>query len=52
MSADWVVVGKLLGAYGIKGWMKLYSHTQPMENIAEYSPLWINRGGELAAHKR
>jgi len=45
MSADWVVVGKLLGAYGIKGWMKLYSHTQPMENIAEYSPLWINRGG-------
>lgn len=42
---DWVVVGKLLGPYGIKGWLKLYSHTQPMENITEYGPLWINREG-------
>jgi len=43
--SDWVVVGKLLGPYGIKGWMKLYSHTEPMDNIASYSPLWIQREG-------
>jgi 16S rRNA processing protein RimM len=43
--SDWVVVGKLLGPYGVKGWLKLYSHTQPIENIGNYNPLWINRGG-------
>jgi 16S rRNA processing protein RimM len=43
--SDWVVVGKLLGPYGIKGWMKLYSHTQPMDNISNYNPLWIQREG-------
>ena len=48
--SDWVVVGKLLGPHGVKGWIKLYSHTQPMENIKKYNPLWIrpegNPGGE------
>lgn len=43
--SDWVVVGKLLGPYGVKGWMKLYSHTDPMDNIGTYSPLWIQREG-------
>ena len=43
--SDWVVVGKLLGPYGIKGWMKLYSHTDPMDNISEYNPLWVHREG-------
>lgn len=41
---DWVVVGKLLAPYGVKGWLKLYSHTQPIENIATYEPLWMKRG--------
>ncbi|MDY6921064.1 MAG: ribosome maturation factor RimM [Pseudomonadota bacterium] len=42
--SDWVVVGKFLGPYGVQGWIKLYSHTQPMENIGNYSPLWVQRG--------
>ena len=42
--SDWVVVGKLLSPFGVKGWLKLYSHTQPIENIVEYSPLWMRRG--------
>ncbi len=44
--SDWVVVGKLLGPYGIKGWIKVYSHTHPMENIGSYNPLWVNRAGD------
>ncbi|RLT94506.1 ribosome maturation factor RimM [Ketobacter sp.] len=43
--SEWVVVGKLLGPYGIKGWMKVYSHTEPMDNLANYNPLWLHREG-------
>lgn len=41
---DWVVVGRFTSPYGIKGWLKLLSHTEPMENIAEYEPVWIAEG--------
>lgn len=43
--SDWVVVGKFLGSHGVKGWIKLYSHTEPMDNIKQYDPLWIKPQG-------
>jgi 16S rRNA processing protein RimM len=42
--SEWVVVGKLMSPFGVKGWLKLYSHTQPIENIATYEPLWMKQG--------
>lgn len=45
MQDDWVIVGKLLGPFGVKGWIKLYSHTRPTDNIKRYNPLWIKREG-------
>ena len=36
-----VVVGRLTSVYGIKGWVKVYSHTQPRENIFDYRPWWV-----------
>lgn len=42
--SDMVVVGKLMSPFGVKGWLKLYSHTQPIENIAGYNPLWMKQG--------
>jgi|TARA_Y100000815_G_C13278041_1_gene475738 16S rRNA processing protein RimM len=33
------VLGKISTAFGIKGWVKVYSYTQPMTNILEY-PVW------------
>lgn len=45
MSGDFLTVGKITGHYGVKGWLKLYSYTQPMENIANYSQWYV--GGEL-----
>ena len=47
--SEWVIVGKLLGPYGIKGWIKLHSHTHPIDNIGTYNPLWIQRGGSWQA---
>jgi len=33
-------VGKITGAFGIKGWIKVFSFTDPKENILDYTP-WI-----------
>lgn len=40
-----VVVGKISGVYGIKGWMKVHSYTRPRENLLEFEPWLIGRPG-------
>lgn len=42
-----MVLGKITAVYGIKGWVKIYSFTDPMENIFNYSPWQLNIGGSL-----
>jgi len=42
---DLVCVGHILGAQGIKGWVRVFSNTSPRENIVKYSP-WIIEQGE------
>lgn len=37
------VLAKITGYYGVKGWLKLYSYTEPKENIVHYSALKIRR---------
>lgn len=39
-SDDYVVLGKLTSAYGVKGWLRVYSYTSPMEGILDYAE-WI-----------
>lgn len=36
MSAEWVVLGKLGTAYGIRGWLKVHSYTDQAEGIFAY----------------
>lgn len=38
-----VVVGRISGAYGVKGWVRITSFTVPPENLLEYQP-WSIRG--------
>ncbi|TNF33847.1 MAG: ribosome maturation factor RimM [Gammaproteobacteria bacterium] len=33
-------VGKISGVFGVKGWVKVYSYTDPREGISNYSP-WL-----------
>ncbi|MDX9873486.1 MAG: ribosome maturation factor RimM [Spongiibacteraceae bacterium] len=40
-----LVVGRLAGSYGVKGWAKVYSFTEPMENLLEYRQLYLQRAG-------
>ncbi len=36
-----LVVGRIAGVYGIKGWVKIDSSTQPKENIFGYQPWYV-----------
>lgn len=40
----WIVVGRLHGAFGVRGEIKLESHTEPARAIARYQP-WTLRDG-------
>lgn len=35
-----VVIGRVQGAYGVKGWVRLMSYTDPADNLLAYSP-WL-----------
>ena len=41
-----IVVGEIAGAYGVKGWVKIKSFTEPSENILDYSPWLVGEGNE------
>jgi 16S rRNA processing protein RimM len=38
-------LGSINGRHGVKGWVKVYSYTDPLENIFEYSPLILRKDG-------
>lgn len=35
-----VVLGHIAGPHGIKGWVRVHSHTEPRESILDYQP-WL-----------
>ena len=38
MDERHVIVGEVADAYGVKGWVKIHSHTEPPRNILGYAP--------------
>lgn len=40
-SNFYIVVGKVAGAYGIKGWIKVVSYTRPPDNLINYEPWYL-----------
>ena len=37
-----VLLGKIVGVFGVRGWVKIQSHTEPREALFDYRP-WILR---------
>lgn len=37
-QATAVCVGRISGVFGVKGWVRIYSYTEPRENILDYQP--------------
>jgi len=46
-----VTLGRVSGAHGIQGWVKVHSDTSPRENIVSYSPWYLLRDGRREAWK-
>ncbi|MFO7592737.1 MAG: ribosome maturation factor RimM [Pseudomonadota bacterium] len=46
---DYIVVGRISGLYGVRGWVKVYSHTRPRESIFGYSTWHLSMNGEWRA---
>ena len=38
-------LGSINGTYGLKGWVKVFSYTDPLEAILDYSPWKLRKGG-------
>ena len=44
-TSEKVTLGRITGVYGVKGWLKVFSYTDPMETIVDYSPWFIRPEG-------
>jgi 16S rRNA processing protein RimM len=40
-----VTVGRVVGLFGVRGWVKVYSHTRPREAILNYKPWLVELAG-------
>jgi 16S rRNA processing protein RimM len=40
-ASEKVILGRITGVYGVKGWVKVFSYTEPMEAIVDYSSWYI-----------
>ncbi|MBN1238199.1 MAG: ribosome maturation factor RimM [Gammaproteobacteria bacterium] len=41
-----VRLGRITGLYGVKGWVKVHSYTEPRENIVEYATWVLEHEGQ------
>lgn len=49
-SADYVVVGQVSGLFGTRGWIKVFSHTRPRDNLLGYQPWYLRGAGGWQRH--
>jgi 16S rRNA processing protein RimM len=45
-SADKIIIGRITGAFGVQGWVKVFSHTEPREGIGDYDPWYLKQGSK------
>ncbi len=47
MDNELISIGEISGVFGIKGWVKVFSLTDPRENVLKYSPWVLKKGSEV-----
>ena len=47
---DMLLLGKVSGVFGVKGWVKLFSYTSPKQQIVKYAPVYLQtkQGWQIA----
>ncbi len=43
-----VVLGRITGLYGVRGWLKIFSYSRPRENIFSYNPWLIEQSQDVS----
>jgi len=46
-SGEMLVAGRITGCYGIRGWVKIHSYTEPQENFFRFGQWMLRRRGIL-----
>lgn len=46
VGEDLVTVGRITTVYGVRGWVKVHSFTEPMDNILQFSRWWLAAAGQ------
>jgi len=46
MTDKRVIIGRINGLYGVRGWLKVFSYTSPITNILNYSPWHLYQHGQ------
>ena len=46
MADDWVVLGRVSGLFGLDGWVRVFSHTDPRAGIIRYNPVFLQQRGQ------
>jgi len=42
-----IVVGRIVGLHGVRGWVKVVAYTEPRQNILDYRPWYLDRAGTV-----
>jgi len=45
-NSDYLDAGEISGVFGVKGWVKVFSFTDPRENILRYSPWLVQKNAQ------
>lgn len=51
MDADYITVGKIVSAHGVRGAVKVFSETDTPSNILKYRPWYLRRQGQWVEAK-
>jgi len=46
VDSQHVIIGRISTVFGVKGWVKIHSHTDPKENIFQYAPWYFKKQGK------
>lgn len=50
-DTELVAMGRITGAYGVRGWVRVASDTQPSTRILDYSPWRLRLGNEWLSYQ-
>ena len=45
MASEPIVLGRISGLFGVRGWVKVYSYTEPREAVLDYGHWLLRRDG-------